>query len=52
MERERQGVKVELRYSPFIIDGRTAPGGEPYLEYNKRRWGGDGCEFEFLNDAG
>jgi len=35
-------VKIIIHYHPFMIDPATQPDGEPYLEYNRRRWGGDG----------
>jgi predicted DsbA family dithiol-disulfide isomerase len=35
-------VDVLVTYRPFMIDPATKPEGEPYLEYNRRRWGGDG----------
>eukprot|EP00437_Effrenium_voratum_P014676 CAMPEP_0181455502 /NCGR_PEP_ID=MMETSP1110-20121109/30792_1 /TAXON_ID=174948 /ORGANISM="Symbiodinium sp., Strain CCMP421" /LENGTH=191 /DNA_ID=CAMNT_0023579891 /DNA_START=40 /DNA_END=615 /DNA_ORIENTATION=- len=34
--------QVEVSWLPYIIDPGTAAGGEEYLAYNKRRWGGDG----------
>lgn len=35
-------VDVRVTYRPFMIDPATRPEGEPYLDYNRRRWGGDG----------
>ncbi|CAM9525188.1 unnamed protein product [Ectocarpus sp. 12 AP-2014] len=35
-------ARVQVSFSPYMIDPRTQPGGEEYLAYNKRRWGGDG----------
>ena len=32
----------QVRWYPYIIDLGTKAGGEPYLAYNKRRWGSDG----------
>eukprot|EP00392_Amoebophrya_sp_AT5.2_P013872 g14004.t1 len=32
----------QIRWHPYMIDARTQLDGEPYLEYNRRRWGGDG----------
>ena len=31
-----------MHYHPFMIDPQTQPSGEPYADYNRRRWGGDG----------
>eukprot|EP00438_Fugacium_kawagutii_P001115 Skav218106 [mRNA] locus=scaffold759:89338:89910:- [translate_table: standard] len=36
---------VEVSWLPYIIDPSTAAGGEEYLAYNKRRWGGDGWTY-------
>ena len=33
---------VQVEWKPFQIDPGTAPEGEAYLDYNKRRWGSDG----------
>ena len=35
-------ICVAIRFWPYMIDLGTAKGGELYLDYNKRRWGGDG----------
>lgn len=35
-------MRVEVHYYPFQIDPATAPDGEEYMSYNRRRWGGDG----------
>ena len=52
-------IDIEVRWHPYMIDIRTKPNGEPYMDYNRRRWGsdgwvagmkqsarGDGCKFE------
>lgn len=38
----RPTATVAVHYHPFMIDPGTQPDGEPYLDYNRRRWGGDG----------
>lgn len=35
-------VDFEVVYHAYVIDHKTDPGGEQYLAYNRRRWGGDG----------
>ena len=35
-------LKVEVRWTPYMIDMRTKPEGEDYNAYCQRRWGGDG----------
>jgi predicted DsbA family dithiol-disulfide isomerase len=35
-------VQVDVHYHPFMIDPATAPDGEEYTAYNRRRWGSDG----------
>jgi len=42
IEEARPDVKIEVHYKPFMIDPATAPEGEAYEAYNRRRWGGDG----------
>ena len=37
-----KNIKVNIIYHAYIIDPQTKIDGEEYLEYNKRRWGGDG----------
>ena len=32
----------QIHWHPYIVDPDTKVGGEPYLAYNKRRYGGDG----------
>ena len=34
--------KVQVSFSPYMIDMGTQPLGEDYKAYNARRWGGDG----------
>jgi len=38
----RPAAKIVVHYYPFMIDPGTQPDGEPYDDYNRRRWGGDG----------
>lgn len=38
----KPNAKIQVHYHPFMIDPGTQPTGEPYLDYNRRRWGGDG----------
>jgi len=38
----RPAAKIMVHYHPFMIDPGTQPDGEPYADYNRRRWGGDG----------
>ena len=38
----RPNAKLVVHYHPFMIDPGTQPDGEPYADYNRRRWGGDG----------
>ena len=38
----RPEAPIQVHYFPFMIDPATAKDGEPYLDYNRRRWGGDG----------
>lgn len=33
---------MEINWKPFFIDPSTKAGGEDYMAYCKRRWGGDG----------
>lgn len=40
--RSKPDAKVEVSFSPYMIDPRTQPDGEDYLAYTERRWGGDG----------
>jgi len=35
-------INIEVRWHPYMIDVRTKPNGEPYMDYNRRRWGSDG----------
>jgi len=35
-------INIEVRWHPYMIDMRTKPNGEPYMDYNRRRWGSDG----------
>ena len=39
---KRNNIDVEVRWHPYMIDMRTKPEGEPYMDYNRRRWGSDG----------
>jgi len=39
-------VAFVVRWKTFMIDTRTATGGEDYMAYNRRRWGGDGWTYE------
>lgn len=39
-------VAFVVQWRTFMIDPRTAEGGEDYLAYNRRRWGGDGWTHE------
>lgn len=41
-EFEASGNEVSVRYKPYMIDTRTAKGGEDRAAYCKRRWGGSG----------
>mmetsp|Transcript_754 Transcript_754/g.2510 ORF Transcript_754/g.2510 Transcript_754/m.2510 type:complete len:210 (-) Transcript_754:22-651(-) len=41
--------RVEVRWLPYIIDPGTAPEGEEYLAYNRRRWGSDGWTSSLRN---
>jgi len=38
----RPEASVQVHIFPFMIDPGTQPDGEPYADYNRRRWGGDG----------
>jgi len=33
---------ISVEWKPFMIDPNTQDGGEDYMAYNRRRWGGDG----------
>lgn len=39
-------VAFVVEWRTFMIDPGTAAGGEDYLAYNRRRWGGDGWTHE------
>ena len=39
---KKKNLNVEVRWYPYMIDVRTKPNGEPYIDYNRRRWGSDG----------
>jgi predicted DsbA family dithiol-disulfide isomerase len=39
---KEKNLDVEVRWHPYMIDMRTEPNGEPYMDYNHRRWGSDG----------
>ena len=41
-ERGAENVLIKVSYHPFMIDPATKAEGEPYMEYNRRRWGSDG----------
>eukprot|EP01084_Bolivina_argentea_P162078 282091_1 len=34
--------KIEINWHPYMIDLQTNKNGEPFLDYNRRRWGSDG----------
>ena len=38
-EIEENNFNIEVRWHPYQIDPRTKPNGEPYMDYNRRRWG-------------
>ena len=42
LSESRPNTTLVVHYHPFMIDPQTAPDGEAYAEYNRRRWGGDG----------
>ena len=37
-----RNVPIDVTYKPFMIDPATKADGERYMDYNRRRWGGDG----------
>ena len=39
---KEKNINIEVRWHPYMIDMRTKPNGEPYMDYNRRRWGSDG----------
>ena len=39
---KQQNMGIEIRWHPYMIDTRTKPNGEAYMDYNRRRWGSDG----------
>ena len=39
-------IAFNVHWKTFMIDTRTATGGEEYMAYNRRRWGGDGWTYE------
>ena len=39
---KQKKLDIEVRWHPYMIDIRTKPNGEPYMDYNRRRWGSDG----------
>lgn len=41
----------QVHWRAFMIDPGTAPNGEDYLAYNRRRWGGDGWTRELRAKA-
>jgi len=44
-------IKIATIWHPYMIDPATKANGEKYMDYNVRRWGGDGWTYE-LRDAG
>jgi len=44
-------VQIETVWHPYMIDPETQINGEKYMDYNVRRWGGDGWTYE-LREAG
>ncbi len=42
-------VKVELIFRSYIIEAQANEGGEDFLEFNKRKWGGDGWTKELFD---
>ena len=36
-----KGIETQIIYKAVLIDPKTNPNGEDYLDYNNRRWGGD-----------
>jgi len=51
MKASNPKVSVKTIWHPYMIDPRTKVNGEKYMDYNVRRWGGDGWTYE-LRDAG
>ena len=39
---KERNISIEVRWHPYQIDPRTQTNGEPYMDYNRRRWGSDG----------
>ena len=39
---KQKNLDIEVRWHPYMIDIRTKPNGERYMDYNRRRWGSDG----------
>ena len=39
---KQKNIHIDVRWHPYMIDMRTKPNGEPYMDYNRRRWGSDG----------
>ncbi|CAD7927541.1 unnamed protein product [Amoebophrya sp. A120] len=47
----KSSEQVDIRWHPYMIDPATQKSGEPYLAYNRRRWGGDGWVAGMKRDA-
>lgn len=39
---KQKNIDIEVRWYPYMIDIQTKANGEPYIDYNRRRWGSDG----------
>ena len=42
-------VQVVLNFRSYIIEAQAKEGGEDFLEFNKRKWGGDGWTKELFD---
>ncbi|ORX86496.1 thioredoxin-like protein [Anaeromyces robustus] len=51
MHNTNPNIKIETNWHPYMIDPGTNINGEKYMDYNVRRWGGDGWCYE-LREAG
>lgn len=47
--KENPNTEIKTTFHAYMIDKNTKKDGEDYLEYNQRRWGGDGWTFSLKN---
>eukprot|EP00823_Brevimastigomonas_motovehiculus_P001235 TRINITY_DN11744_c0_g1_i1.p1 TRINITY_DN11744_c0_g1~~TRINITY_DN11744_c0_g1_i1.p1 ORF type:complete len:181 (-),score=21.47 TRINITY_DN11744_c0_g1_i1:203-745(-) len=51
MKRFEDKATFKLTWLPYMIDTGTKKGGEDYLSYNRRRWGGDSWTEELKDSS-